>query len=235
MGFLTANWKERTKLFVQSLTDLAFPPICVGCQKPETLFCPTCYEDIYWLNEAFCPYCLNGIGLGACCDGSLTVMYTAVAYVGPIPKAIHHLKYEGHFALAKPLAQIMITAWQNEWQLPDRIIPIPLHKERQRQRAYNQSTLLVDELIKVWPILFQPDALFRVRKTAPQVGLNVHERQSNVTNAFWANDSVKGKSILLIDDVFTTGATMQAAAQALIDAGAKEVQGFAIAKATLLV
>lgn len=160
-------------------------------------------------------------------------MYTAVSYVGPIPKAIHHLKYEGHFAFAKPLAEIMMAAWQAHWSFPQYIIPIPLHQNRQKKRSYNQSELLAKEIAEKWPIELITDGLFRIRQTTPQVGLNAHERQSNVDNAFWASETVRNQSVLLIDDVFTTGATMQAAATALVQAGAKEVFGFTLAKANL--
>lgn len=234
MSQLIPTWKERAKTFVQALTDIAFPPVCVGCKKPGRLICEACYQDIYWLNESFCPFCLKENIQKPCCDVRPSIIFTAVSYIGPIPKAIHHLKYEGHFALAKPLAQIMLESWQDNWHLPTALIAMPLHKTREKKRTYNQSALLAQEIAQAWNIHHQTDGLFRVRKTTPQVGLNAKERSNNVTNAFWAKETVKDETILLIDDVFTTGATMQAAAQALLDAGAKEVYGFTLAKAMKL-
>lgn len=228
------SWKERAKTFVHTLADLAFPPVCVGCKKPGELFCVNCWNDTYWLNESFCPLCLKAVDRAPCCVVQPMVAYTAVAYVGPIQNAIHHLKYEQHFALAKPLAQIMLTAWQDDWAKGDCIIPIPLHKAREKIRSYNQATLLAKEIADKWTMPCRTDALFRVIETTPQVGLNAVERQTNVINAFWSNEKIKGQSILLIDDVYTTGATMYAAANALINAGAKEVRGYSLAKATLI-
>ncbi len=233
MTQLTSSWNKRAKLFFQTLSDLAFPPVCVACQKPDFLICKNCYKDILWLQESFCPYCFQESSNSSCCDGSLMGMFTAVAYVGPIPKAIHHLKYEGHFAVAKPLAEIMVEGWQPSWPEPDSIIPIPLHQSRQKKRSYNQSELLAKEIAEHWGREILLDGLFRIIETSPQVGLNANERLSNVNNAFWANEKIKNKSILLIDDVFTTGATMHAAANALMLGGAKEVYGFTLAKANL--
>ena len=230
---IESNWNQRARLFFQTLADLAFPPVCVACRKPDSLICKSCRDDIAWLSEAFCPYCLKTKTAVSCCDGSLDGLYTAVSYIGPIPKAIHHLKYEGHFAVAQPLAEIMMTAWQDRWPFPQLIIPIPLHQSRQKKRNYNQSELLAKNISKKWPIELNTNALFRIRQTTPQVGLNAHERQSNVNNAFWASDAIKNKTILLIDDVFTTGATMHAAATSLKLAGAKHVFGFTLAKANL--
>ena len=220
---------------MQSVTRFAFPPVCVGCGKPEHLICQHCEKDIYWLNEAFCPGCLTSVD-GACANGCQPmpdIIYTAVSYIGPIPKAIHHLKYEGHFALAQPLAKIMMAAWQSDWCQPDMLVPIPFHKKREQKRSYNQAALLVNEIAEEWPVQPHLDALYRIRATTPQVGLNAPQRQNNVINAFWANSAVKGKTVLLVDDVFTTGATMQAAAIALYGAGAKSVKGFALAKAEM--
>lgn len=234
MSQLTTIWKERAKTFAHTLANFAFPPVCAGCRKPGKLFCAGCWNDIYWLNESLCPHCLKEIHDFPCCAAQPMAIYTAVAYVGPVPKAIHHLKYEGHFAVASPLAQIMIASWQENWVKPDCLIPIPLHKTREKMRSYNQAALLAEEISKEWSIPCQADALFRISETTPQVGLNASERKTNVINAFWANECIKGQSVLLIDDVYTTGATMEAAAKALINGGAKEVMGFALAKSTLL-
>lgn len=220
---------------MQSVSRFAFPPVCVGCGKPDQLLCRHCQSDILWVSAAFCPGCLTPVNLsdGRCCHSLPDTIYSAVSYIGPIPKAIHHLKYQGHFAVAKPLAQLMISAWQSAWQRPEMIVPIPLHKSREQKRSYNQAALLAQEISAEWSIQSCSDALIRIRSTRPQVGLNAHERQNNVINAFWANPSFKGKSVLLVDDVFTTGATMQAAAMALIKAGASSVAGFTLAKAEM--
>jgi ComF family protein len=156
----------------------------------------------------------------------------ALAYREPASGIIHKLKYDGLFALAKPLAQIMASAWP-EWEnKPDVIVPIPLHRRRQRQRGFNQSALLAFHLGPQVNISVNGQALNRVKPTIPQIGLNPVERLENVRDAFSANaQQVTNKQILLIDDVYTTGATMAAAAGALLDSGAAGVSAYCLARA----
>jgi ComF family protein len=163
--------------------------------------------------------------------GALTAVYTAVAYVGPIPRAIHQLKYESQFAVATPLSELMATAWQPHWPEMDLIVPIPLHKKREQKRGYNQSALIAQAFGQLCNVPHAAEALYRVRFTTPQVGLNAHERKHNVDDAFWATKIAQNKTVLLIDDVYTTGATMAAAASALLTAGATAVYGYALARA----
>ena len=114
----------------------------------------------------------------------------------------------------------------------DLVMPIPLHHEREKKRGYNQAALLVNAFCKQVNLKPDLESLRRVRHTNPQVGLSAMARQVNVNNAFWANArGVSGMRILLVDDVFTTGATMTAAASALRSAGALAVIGFCAARA----
>jgi ComF family protein len=157
---------------------------------------------------------------------------TAVLFVDPIPKIIHNLKYNGQFGLAKPLAQLMLEAWP-QWNLTaDLVIPIPLHTQRYKERGYNQSALLAKYLCQKLQIPWDAHALTRAKYTTPQVGLSAKDRSLNVKGAFIAkNEKVKGKSILLIDDVCTTGATLSAAAKTLLSANAKMVSSYCLARA----
>lgn len=158
----------------------------------------------------------------------------AVLYTDPIAPIIHKMKYNGMFALAEPLAHLMVEAWPR-WQIPvDLVIPIPLHPKRQKQRGYNQSFLLAHYLCRELQLPLASEALQRVRHTQPQVELSAADRQKNVSDAFRANKKIDlhGKRILLIDDVCTTGATMSAATNALLAAGAYQVSGYCLARAT---
>ena len=141
------------------------------------------------------------------------------------------MKYGGLFALAKPLAQIMAGAWP-EWEhKPDAILPIPLHRRRQRRRGFNQSALLAVHLGRQLDIPVNQQAMKRVRHTNPQTGLSPKDRLENVRGAFLADSRlVDNKQILLIDDVYTTGATMSAAAGALLASGAAGVSAFCLAR-----
>jgi ComF family protein len=143
------------------------------------------------------------------------------------------MKFDGLFALARPLADLMAEAWP-KWRHPfDLAAPIPLHPDRLKQRGFNQSKLLLDALVKRlnWPA--EPAALKRSRSTRPQVELGGRERWENVRGAFTADrDLVAGQRILLVDDVSTSGATLAAAAEALLDAGAASVSAYCVSLAT---
>ncbi len=155
----------------------------------------------------------------------------AVLFTHPASKLIHTLKYNGAFALAKPLAQMMAAAW-GAWQVPvDLVLPIPLHASRERERGYNQSALLARAFCQKVGLPCAEEVLQRTRFTTPQVGLSATERLENVQDAFATKGALQGKRVLLIDDVCTTGATMAAAALALQKAGAHAVSGYCVARA----
>jgi ComF family protein len=162
----------------------------------------------------------------------LTQVRSATLFEGPIPHVLHALKYHGFFALSQPLAELMIVAWPRWETALDLALSIPLHPHREKQRGFNQSALLVRHLCHRLGWNTSPAALWRERATRPQVGLDAGERRSNLNNAFRADaNTVAGKRILLIDDVCTTGATLAAAAQALLDAGAAAVSAYCVARA----
>lgn len=154
----------------------------------------------------------------------------------PVQSLIHKFKYEHTFALGTELGELMVQAWP-AWRQPvDLIVPVPLHARRYRERGYNQSEHLARHLAMRLHIPLETAALQRQRDTQPQVHLSAAERQANVADAFAVCDHVKnhrllGKHILLIDDVFTTGATLSAAATALYQAGATAVSGYCLARA----
>ena len=121
---------------------------------------------------------------------------------------------------------------QENWKV-DIVVPIPLSLSRQSERGYNQAGLLAWPLALALGIYYQPKAISRIRETRPQVGLKAHERAENVKGAFSANEKlVEGKTILIIDDVTTTGATLSASAQAAIEAGAERVFGLTLARSS---
>lgn len=155
----------------------------------------------------------------------------ACAFGGSVRKAIHAFKYEGMFAVAEPLATLLVDNWPAWEQAIDLVIPIPLHPERERERGYNQSALLVRHLSRQLGLPRDEDVLWRTRHTTPQVGLSVEQRRRNVRGAFAADSAgVAGKHLLLVDDVFTTGATLASAAGALLARGAQSVRGYCLAR-----
>lgn len=141
------------------------------------------------------------------------------------------MKYQGAFALASPLVELMVSR-PVPWQHPvDLLVPVPLHPKRQRERGYNQSALLARELSRHWQLSVEERALQRIRYTTPQVGLSAVQRRVNVVGAFQAaSQQIQHRHVLLIDDVYTTGATLSAAAVALHAAGASSITAYCAAR-----
>ncbi len=148
----------------------------------------------------------------------------------PVKQALHKLKYYRDFSMGQALAAHMTGfAKSLNWNV-DMMIPIPLGRQRMKERGYNQAGMVADPLAMALDIEFAPKALMRFRETRSQVGLSKLERQKNVLGAFQAA-GVSGKTILILDDVLTTGSTLSASAEALLLAGAKDVYALTVARA----
>jgi len=234
------SWRSNASHLANTLLNLIFPLVCANCKKVGALLCSDCRAALVWLQEPLCSGCGRSVKrpLSLCLDCHrqplpLQQIRAAVLFTGPIPRIIHQMKYNGLFALAEPMAELMIEAW-TRWEIPvDVVVPVPLHADRERKRGYNQSALLANYLCRRLDLTFTGEGLQRIRHTRPQVELSAVDRLANVANAFVASpDHVAGGDVLLVDDVCTTGATMIAATEALLAAGAKTVSGYAVARAT---
>ena len=147
-------------------------------------------------------------------------------------EAIHRLKYSNSQDLAAPLGEMMASYWQDVHLPADVIVPVPLHARRLRERGYNQAALLARELGKGVGLPVLESALIRARHTSPQVDLNAEEREENVRGAFRCpDDQLAGKRVLLVDDVYTTGATLEACSLALKRGGVHTVWALTLARA----
>jgi len=144
--------------------------------------------------------------------------------------AIHDLKYEGVRELAEPLAAWIVEAWESAQLDADLIVPVPLHRKRELERGYNQSMMLAQELARRVHVPIAPAELVRTIRTRPQVGLSAEERKRNVEGAFSCSGDVTPLRIVLVDDVCTTGATLEGCAGALKRAGAASVLGLTLAR-----
>ncbi len=155
------------------------------------------------------------------------------AFSGPLRRALHRIKYRRDMALADTLTVSLATFYRNalQWHL-DMVIPVPLSARRRKERGYNQAALFALPFALALRLPYRPRALERIRHTRSQVDLSWRERQQNVAGAFRAVPKhVAGKDVLLMDDVATTGATLNACAAALHEAGARAVYALTVARA----
>jgi ComF family protein len=221
----------------QALLDLLFPPRCAGCRRPGVWLCPSCLAGVERVSGPTCTRCGRPFHrtelCPACRSGAFALKYVRAPFFfeGVVQEAVHGLKYRGRRVLAGPLGDLLADYLHSLSWPAAAIAPVPLHGERQRARGYNQSALLARELAgrTGWPLLEK--GLVRWRNTRPQVGLDGAARQDNVRGAFrWEGVQPPPAQVLLLDDVYTTGATMEACAVALRQAGAVEVRGLALAR-----
>ena len=194
------------------LTDLIFPPQCGGCGRVDFRWCETCFDDLQAIPVIFESSPQEGLaGVGA-----------SGLYDGVLKRAVQAFKYNGAVELAAPLAErLTVTLERRDWAF-DFIAPVPLSVNRLAERGYNQADLLGQRVAERMNIRYWPDALRRERDTEQQARLNVQQRADNVKDAFAAADAAN-QSVLLIDDVVTTGATLKACAEALKNARAAAV------------
>lgn len=206
----------------QAGLELLFPPRCAGCGRVDTYWCARCQTEI------------DAIPLLARVESAppLAAFAATAIHTGQLQQMLWALKYEDATRLAAPLGERLARLLQTlDWTF-DILVPVPLHTTRLAQRGYNQSQLLADNLALITGQPCLPDALYRQRPTRSQVGLTAQERQANMESAFTANPLyVANQTLLLIDDVYTTGATLSACALAALDAGALAVYGLAVTRA----
>jgi ComF family protein len=219
------------------ILDFVLPPRCGGCRTVGSWLCGRCRHRIRRLEEPLCRRCgveLDSARRDCGCRArlkSLTRLRSAVAYEGPVEHAVHRFKYEGWRRLAGPLATLVAERLAVEGVSARWVVAVPLHPLRERQRGFNQAELLARELRQRLVLGSPPGVLVRTRATPPQVGNDRKRRFENVLGAFdWNGRALEGESILLIDDVATTGATLDACASALRIAGSGPVTGVSVAR-----
>ena len=236
------------KQFIRALLDVILPPLCHVCRSfipnAGTIhICPACREKLPQVSSPHCPVCgipFTGTGEDHRCGACLTnpphfdTARAAFLYEGAIRDLIHSFKYKQHTHLRRPLAFLTLEMARELVSdlAPNIIIPVPLHRSRLRQRGFNQAVLLGRTLSQQLNLPLLPDTLIRTRPTEPQINLSATERMVNVKGAFSVNRPglIAGKRILLLDDVMTTGSTMNECAKELKKAGADVVIAATIAR-----
>ncbi len=234
---------RQSQRITQQLLDIVFPPRCAGCQKSGAVLCATCRATFSAVGQQFCRQCGSVLPITGLCQHCyphqprLSGLLAVSSYEGALRTCIHALKYDGNTRLAEPLGEVLAEAYLTFGMQADAIISVPLHRERQQQRGYNHAHLLAKVCASHIHVPLRDDIIVRHRATSAQVGLKAHERQQNVAGAFDCVDSFKagplfGRTLLIIDDVYTTGATLGACAAPLFTAGAKAVWGLVLARPT---
>ena len=222
----------------ESALDLLFPQQCMGCGRWGKFFCSSCLQTLPRIAPPLCPKCGRPQSAGTLCSSCfdwqahIDGIRSPFRFDGAIRKAIHELKYQNLRAIAVPQAALLDEYLASNPIPADVLVPIPLHPKRLRERGYNQSELLARELSKLTRLPVEPGYLVRQRDTPPQARTtSVEERKQNIARAFLCPDNmVEGKRILLIDDVSTSGATLDAAAEALKSRGFGPVWGLVVAR-----
>jgi len=220
-----------------TILDLIFPPHCVVCGQSGEWLCQDCLASFRYVQPPVCGMCgrpLSGSDLCNNCSRhplEIDGIRAATYFEGSIRQTIHHFKYKGTQVLAPYLGKLIAQAWSSAPLPASTIVPVPLHPQRLRRRGYNQSALLARELSKHIDLPVVENCLMRVRPTRPQVGLGAAERKLNVQDAFQCTDQrLESTSVVLIDDVCTTGATLEACARALYEQGSHLVWALVLAR-----
>lgn len=233
--------------FIERLFQFILPPQCHCCEKfleeGQQGICPECLSKIRWIEPPFCsicgtPFVSREIGSHLCGTCLTKKRYFIMAralgsYEGALQEAIHRWKYQGKTTLNPIFGDWMAEGLYRYWDpnLIDLLIPVPLHPQRLRERGFNQALLLVKELSRRTGIPYRKRLLQKIRPTLPQVNLSGVEREKGVKGSFTIDgkEETEGKAILLVDDVYTTGATVNECSKVLMAAGAERVDVFTLA------
>lgn len=225
--------------FKKSIYDLIFPKKCVECGKEGFWLCKKCFKKIIIIKAPFCPFCYKLTPQGQYCSRcqryyNLTGVIIAAHYENPLKEAIHKFKYDRIKELVEPLSELLISRLELGFPRGNLVlIPIPLSKRRQLERGFNQAEILAERVGPEFEIPLLDDILFRTKERPAQIELKGKERRENIKGVFKVKGDIKkikNKTVLLVDDVFTTGATLNEVAKTLKRAGVKNVWGLVIAK-----
>jgi ComF family protein len=233
----------------RALSDIVMPPVCLVCRTPiggHDALCARCWREIDFIRPPLCdrlgiplPYDTGGtmISAAAAADPPPYDRARAVAaYTGSMRALVHALKFHDRHDVRRLLGKWLVDAGRDLLAEAEVVVPVPLARRRLLARRFNQAAILAHEVARLTGLGYEPLWLERTRATASQVGLSRGQRQRNVSGAFAVPQRVagrvKGRKILLVDDVITTGSTAAACARVLRRAGAERVDVLALALVT---
>ena len=225
-----------------NLLDWILPRQCLGCRQFSAgeRLCSACLERFPLLKDSCCPSCalpFESEG-GHLCFSCLETpppfrrTFALAIYRGILHDLVTRMKFRPEERIAEFLGRWLGESITLEEPRPEVILPVPLHSRRLRQRGFNQSAVIARQLSRQWGIPATPFLMERIRETAQQTGLSRVERKKNLSEAFRVlhPESIEGKRVLLVDDVYTTGATLLSAAAVLRDVGVASVDVAVVAR-----
>ena len=229
---------SRLRQLQNEVIDFFFPRECIGCGKVGDFICVQCSKKLPRLNPPICLRCGKPESSGTFCyecwgkSNSLDSIRSVFVFDGALRDAVLSFKYRNLRAIANCLGDFMAGYYKVNNLTGDILVPVPLNEMRIRDRGYNQSELLAREISLQIGVPVNEKVIRRTRDCQPQARTkNVDERRRNMENAFsHMGDEVRGLDVVIIDDVCTSGATLEACASALKAAGAKRVTGFTLAR-----
>lgn len=218
--------------------DWLYPPVCAGCGAQGFRFCPKCISNVESQKGDFCLSCNSSFSLPQVdcpvCKGKSkngVICASWGLYKDQLRIAIQNLKYQDDIGLGEFFADNLIAILeQRKWNF-DLVIPVPLSRQRGKERGYNQSALLSHQIAAYFHVQHSHTALYRIKETKTQYSLNASDRFLNVKDAFSGNPAkLNGRRVLIVDDIITTGATVLECNEAVLNAGAISCYGISIAK-----
>ena len=231
---------EKLKKIKESVFDIIFPKFCLGCEREGLWVCEKCLKKIIQVKTQVCPECGKVSSLGRYCPkhkrlwGLSGIMVAGYYQEGPLKEIIHNFKYNHILELGNFLGTLMAEALEENLPAEKNLLlcAVPLHFLRRAQRGYNQAEILGSKIACELKLPANFKLLKKVRFTKPQVQVAQDERRVNLIKSFAINQniSLKGKTIILIDDVATTGTTLNECAKVLRKKGARRVWGLVAAK-----
>lgn len=230
-------------LIKEFVLDTLFPKFCLNCGREGSFLCQDCFSLLEVLDRQYCPFCTTVVSDRKTCSKCkrskyLEGLYCAGSYDNFIlKKLINQFKYEPYIKeISEILSSLIIAHFINSNNQNNFsnfiLIPVPLYIKKLKQRGFNQAEEIAKKLSETLKIPLVSNCLSKKQETSPQVNLKGKEREENIKGVFFCqkSEAVKGRKILLVDDVLTTGSTMEECALTLKKAGAKEVWGVAVAR-----
>jgi len=232
--------RRRRLPMIDAILNLLFPLACILCNAPVRErrwgpVCPPCWSRMKPLEPPYCPQCgmpapsIEGL-CGQCRlqEHAFDFARSALVFNDPLREVIHHLKYSDRVSLAYPLGTLLCECLEREPFQSHVVMPVPLHRKRERQRGFNQAGLIAESLERLNRTI-DTSTLYRRKNTPSQTGLSRSQRTRNLSGAFEVRGRVP-ECVLVIDDVFTTGSTLHEVAKTLKRHGAERVEVLTVAR-----